>query len=253
MGELSRNWLKSNNYDVHFIFLHAITAIMSRYPHRTYFEITCTWLYLTSRKIIRTIWSLSWSETWNTIMKKLVLSTFLITSSTVRSNNSANWLQFFLAFAIPPPTDSEFCFLEGECIQGLTLGNDDVQNAQECLDLCQDNLNCAYYTYYKDEGLCYIFATCPDLSTDSCEACFSGSEVCFGKNANLNIESVLHVLRFGMQLARILWRKLYRWARHWFRRSSGWMHWCLQWSITMSMVFVRMASPSLCSIFYFFK
>jgi len=142
------------------------------------------------------------------------------------------------ALAIPPPPDNEFCFLEGECAGGLTLGNNAVQNAQECLDECQDNLSCQYYTYYEGEEVCFLFSNCPDVSVDSCDACFSGSQVCLGKRIS-SFESSNQNIRFGMQFAGSLQRHFPRWVSNWFWGSSRWLHWGLQWQTGMPMVFVR--------------
>ncbi len=78
--------------------------------------------------------------------------------------------------------DSPGCFEEGECTESLmldfTMG---IENVQACLELCQVDSECEYFTYYKDDDeTCMTFANCETFSTDSCNNCYSGSSTCEG-------------------------------------------------------------------------
>ncbi len=57
----------------------------------------------------------------------------------------------------------------------------DVQSVEDCLDICQDNDECEYFTYYAYDYTCLTFANCETFSTDSCSECFSGSRECEGR------------------------------------------------------------------------
>ncbi len=53
---------------------------------------------------------------------------------------------------------------------------------QECLKLCQEDKDCEYFTQFDLENVCYGFASCEDLSTDTCELCYSGNTSCPGRH-----------------------------------------------------------------------
>ncbi len=74
------------------------------------------------------------------------------------------------------------CFEEGECTQSLYVGSSGAEDAQTCLELCREDKNCLYFTFYGDEEECTNFGNCEVFSTDTCSNCVSGASTCEGKN-----------------------------------------------------------------------
>ncbi len=61
-----------------------------------------------------------------------------------------------------------------------------LQDAQSCLELCQGEGACEFFTYYPGDSTCLGFANCEDFDADTagdCEedgGCFSGAKECPG-------------------------------------------------------------------------
>ncbi len=72
------------------------------------------------------------------------------------------------------------CFEEGECTQSLFVGEYPAEDAQTCLELCRENTDCEYFTYYGDESQCVNFGNCVVFSDDTCSNCVSGASTCEG-------------------------------------------------------------------------
>ena len=70
--------------------------------------------------------------------------------------------------------DSIGCFVDGECLNGFTVGISKTNGSLECLEACAGVPSCVYFTHYDDDELCLKFETCPELSRDSCTDCTSG-------------------------------------------------------------------------------
>ena len=71
------------------------------------------------------------------------------------------------------------CYEKGECTGGNVIGvvpGESDYNA--CLEICQANNNCKYFTYNHDVLTCFSFDSCPTISTDSCIDCHSGERAC---------------------------------------------------------------------------
>ncbi len=73
------------------------------------------------------------------------------------------------------------CFVDGECTQSLFVGEWPVEDAQECLETCQDHPGCQYFTYYGQEDACLGLANCVELDDKDCIDCYSGNRTCPGK------------------------------------------------------------------------
>ncbi len=61
----------------------------------------------------------------------------------------------------------------GSCI-GTSIGAlAGVTDPYECLQLCKDTSDCAWFTSSPETEICMLLATCT-LDTDSCPDCVSG-------------------------------------------------------------------------------
>ena len=72
-----------------------------------------------------------------------------------------------------------FCHEHGECVGGNVIGlspGDSTYN--ECLDFCKETPNCNYFTYNEDTLSCLAYDSCPTLSTNTCNNCYSGQTYC---------------------------------------------------------------------------
>ena len=70
------------------------------------------------------------------------------------------------------------CFVEGECVDSLFLDFSETEDAQGCLEFCQNSLNCNHFTYYSDSNGCFSFLNCNALSESTCDDCLSGESSC---------------------------------------------------------------------------
>ena len=70
------------------------------------------------------------------------------------------------------------CFVEGECLGGVSAGITSADTAQDCVEFCYSMDGCEYFTYSPTGGVCVAFADCPELSSDSCQDCVSGDATC---------------------------------------------------------------------------
>ncbi len=57
----------------------------------------------------------------------------------------------------------------------------DVDDAQACLEMCQQDDDCQYFTFYEDDNSCLTLINCVTFSIDSCHHCYSGARTCDGK------------------------------------------------------------------------
>ena len=74
--------------------------------------------------------------------------------------------------------DSVGCFVPGECTNALFLDyTNEAEDAQACLEFCQDTPDCAQFTHFADSNGCNAFANCPAVST-ACTDCYSGDATC---------------------------------------------------------------------------
>ncbi len=74
------------------------------------------------------------------------------------------------------------CFEPGECMNSLYLGSLSTHDIQECLDFCQDDTpDCAYFTFFEENGICDAFANCDQFDSLTCQYCYSGASDCDGE------------------------------------------------------------------------
>jgi len=74
------------------------------------------------------------------------------------------------------------CFSSGECALSLSVNVWPAADAQQCLELCQEDEMCNYFTFKESLRSCEGFANCEFFSTNSCTDCFSAGIHCRGKS-----------------------------------------------------------------------
>ena len=70
------------------------------------------------------------------------------------------------------------CFVPGECIFSQ---NFDILAAKEeiqCLELCQNNDNCTWFTFYPETNICQLFDSCGSIDDKKCPLCKTGQKEC---------------------------------------------------------------------------
>ena len=89
-------------------------------------------------------------------------------------------LLFLLYTGASDASDPNYqCFVPGECIFSqhinIVVSKDEVQ----CLQLCKNNLNCTWFTFYPDDfGSCQLFSNCESIDDSQCPLCITGQEEC---------------------------------------------------------------------------
>ena len=71
------------------------------------------------------------------------------------------------------------CFVPGECMFSqhieIVVSKDEFQ----CLESCQNNVNCTWFTFYPDDyGTCQLFASCGKIDDTLCPLCKTGQKEC---------------------------------------------------------------------------
>ncbi len=72
------------------------------------------------------------------------------------------------------------CFTSGICVGGGLLTGMNVENANECLDLCRNNTDCKWFNYEpENNNICVLTDACPTID-QSCsgENCIHGQVQC---------------------------------------------------------------------------
>lgn len=54
--------------------------------------------------------------------------------------------------------------------------NDDAESADDCLDACRGDADCAFYSWNPAENDCFFFSDCD--AQDECTNCISGQREC---------------------------------------------------------------------------
>ena len=71
------------------------------------------------------------------------------------------------------------CFVPGECIFSQHIDILASKDEFQCLELCQNNVNCTWFTFYPDDSAsCQLFATCGSISDTLCPQCITGQKEC---------------------------------------------------------------------------
>ncbi len=66
--------------------------------------------------------------------------------------------------------------MPGLC-NGVLISVSNGVTKDDCLDECQTEDRCLWFTYDSDGALCELFEDCPELDT-LCQTCLSGQKQC---------------------------------------------------------------------------
>ena len=69
------------------------------------------------------------------------------------------------------------CDVPGFC-QGPLVGITIADSKADCIEYCQADSDCQWYSYDPADGACNAFSDCPSLETDACPNCVSGEDEC---------------------------------------------------------------------------
>ncbi len=56
----------------------------------------------------------------------------------------------------------------------------EVESAEDCLDFCQSNSDCEFFTFYGVDHSCLNLVNCVNFASDTCSECYSGDRNCEG-------------------------------------------------------------------------
>ena len=72
------------------------------------------------------------------------------------------------------------CYVDGSCALNGDLVDIEfnVDNAFLCWTFCNETDGCLYFTYSPGDDFCYAFATCDNLTVETCPDCQSGDVTC---------------------------------------------------------------------------
>ena len=83
---------------------------------------------------------------------------------------------------------SDQCFQSGECRDSLTVGVSITTDEFACLDLCKENLECKWFTFFTLTNLCLLFEDCQVLDEEICPECLSGQHFCIPDEPVCNVQ-----------------------------------------------------------------
>ena len=76
------------------------------------------------------------------------------------------------------------CSIPGLC-HGIIIDDRIVRNEAYCLELCQQESQCYWYSYIPKDNLCLLLKDCPEIDS-SCSSCVSGQQGCQNDETELN-------------------------------------------------------------------
>ena len=75
--------------------------------------------------------------------------------------------------------DDPKCFVPGECTYDQPLVILSIDDEFKCLDRCQVNINCTWFTYNPEATTCRLFHACVIFDEKVCPDCISGQKECY--------------------------------------------------------------------------
>lgn len=69
------------------------------------------------------------------------------------------------------------CWKSGYC-QGQELDVLHVGGEDQCLEACKAAASCEWFTHRGEDGACFLFSSCLDISKEGCNTCWSGQSQC---------------------------------------------------------------------------
>ena len=70
------------------------------------------------------------------------------------------------------------CFISGECTNSQGLDILPSRDEFQCLESCQQNANCTWFSFYPNSNLCQLFSICGSTEDTFCPNCISGQRGC---------------------------------------------------------------------------
>lgn len=70
------------------------------------------------------------------------------------------------------------CFVDGECLDSISVGVSQRETPNQCLTDCKEAETCHQFTFFRDDSVCVLFNDCTQLSDANCEDCVSGDATC---------------------------------------------------------------------------
>lgn len=95
------------------------------------------------------------------------------------NNQATISLIIILTYFVDSSLCSEIgCFVDGECLDSISIGLTQQNTPNECLESCQETKTCHQFTFYADTSMCILFTDCVTLSDANCADCVSGDVTC---------------------------------------------------------------------------
>ncbi len=91
------------------------------------------------------------------------------------------------------------CWGEGEC-NGILIGGFEVDSANDCLDACKGDKECAWFSYNSLDTTCVLLENCTAIET--CDTCLTGQRACSDRKGTSSI--VLYYDTDGREPARLM-------------------------------------------------
>jgi hypothetical protein len=70
------------------------------------------------------------------------------------------------------------CFIPGECTNSQGLDILPSVDEFQCLESCQENTNCTWFSFFPDSNFCQTFSSCKNVDETLCPNCISGQREC---------------------------------------------------------------------------
>jgi hypothetical protein len=85
-----------------------------------------------------------------------------------------------LASGLPNPGNCNDlqCFTSGECTNSQELEILLSEDEFECLDSCQQNTNCTWFSFFPNSNVCHLLSSCGRVEDTFCPNCISGQKEC---------------------------------------------------------------------------
>ena len=86
-------------------------------------------------------------------------------------------LPLFLGLICVSATQQQ-CFVPGECTESDLVTALPVLDLNNCLEMCKNTPECAWFTFVSYANFCELFTNCEELAIDNCADCISGEKDC---------------------------------------------------------------------------
>jgi hypothetical protein len=91
-------------------------------------------------------------------------------------NNKTSTIPVASASQIPAASDN--CFQQGQCTDSFHLSSDYLTDEYACLENCNDDPLCAWFTFSPTQSICELLHNCSAIDVPSCPGCLTGETNC---------------------------------------------------------------------------